>query len=91
MLILSIQGLAQAKQNEKDTVRFPIKDRRVDFLNQPSNNPFDIRDTNLVKKKVEYDPATKTYQVGEYIGKRFLRNPNTLSFDECNLIHCKVS
>ncbi|MEY2646436.1 MAG: cell surface protein SprA, partial [Bacteroidota bacterium] len=57
-------------------------DRRVDFLNQPSNNPFDIRDTNLVKKKVEYDPATKTYQVGEYIGKRFLRNPNTLSFDE---------
>jgi hypothetical protein len=61
------------KQNEKDSVKFPIKDRRVDFLSQPSTNPFDIRDTSLVKKRVDYDPATKTYQVREFIGNKFVR------------------
>lgn len=82
LLCLSSSVFAQINSNKKDSLHYPIKDRRGDFLTQPSNNPFDLRDTSLVKKKVDYDPATKTYQVREYIGNRFLRNPNTLSFDE---------
>ena len=82
LLCLSSSVFAQLNSNKKDSIHYPIKDRRGDFLTQPSNNPFDLRDTSLVKKKVDYDPATKTYQVREYIGNRFLRNPNTLSFDE---------
>jgi len=40
-----------AKKNvKKDTVYYPIKDRRGDYLSQPSNNPFDLRDTSIVKK-----------------------------------------
>ena len=58
---------AQLNSNKKDSIHYPIKDRRGDFLTQPSNNPFDLRDTSLVKKKVDYDPATKTYQVRGHI------------------------
>ncbi|MEY3620436.1 MAG: hypothetical protein RLZZ391_802, partial [Bacteroidota bacterium] len=35
-------------------LRYPIADRRADFLSQPSNNPFDIRDSSLLKRRVEY-------------------------------------
>ena len=82
LLSVSSVVLAQSNKNKKDSVNYPIKDRRVDFLTQPSTNPFDIRDTSLVKKRVDYDPTTKTYQVRELIGNKFLRNPNTLTFDE---------
>ena len=42
----------------KDTLHYAIKDRRGDFLSQPSNNPFDLTDTSVVKRRVDYDPAT---------------------------------
>ena len=45
----------------KDTLHYAIKDRRGDFLSQPSNNPFDLSDTSVVKRRVDYDPVTKTY------------------------------
>ena len=40
-------------------LRYPIQDKRGDFLSQASNNPYDLRDTSIVKRKVEYDAATK--------------------------------
>ncbi len=66
----------------KDSLYFPIKDRRSDFLTQPSNNPFDIRDTSYLKRRIEYDPKTKNYSVTEMIGGRLVKQPATLSFDE---------
>jgi len=45
----------------KDSLHYTIKDRRGDFLSQPSNNPFDLSDTSVVKRRVDYDPATKNY------------------------------
>lgn len=65
-----------------DSLRFPIKDRRGDFLSQPSNNPFDIRDTSILKRSVQYDPATKTYFIKEMRGGQMQRIPATLTFDE---------
>ncbi len=67
---------------KKDTLRFPIKDRRGDFLSQPSNNPFDIRDTSLIKRNVQYDAATKSYFITEMRGGKLQRVPSTLTFDE---------
>ena len=55
------------KVNWKDSLRFNIKDRRSDFLSQPSRNPFDLRDTTLLKRNVEYDPKTKQYVITEKI------------------------
>ena len=63
-------------------LRYPIADRRADFLTQPSNNPFDIRDSSLLKRKVDYDPVTKQYYITEKFGTGYNRFPSTLSFDE---------
>ena len=63
-------------------LRYPIADRRSDFLSQPSINPFDIRDSSLLKRKVDYDPTTKQYYITEKLGTGYNRFPSTLSFDE---------
>ena len=71
-----------AKNASKDTLRYAIKDRRGDFLSQPSNNPFDLRDTGIVKRNVEYDPATKQYFIREFINGRLNKVPASLSFND---------
>jgi len=63
-------------------LRFPIQDKRGDFLSQASNNPYDLRDTSIVKRKVEYDAATKRYYLTDMIGDGYQRTPSTLNFDE---------
>ena len=52
------QGKDTIKKNfRKDTVHYPIRDRRGDFLSDPSNNPFELHDTSVLKRRVEYNPA----------------------------------
>ena len=70
------------KINGRDSVHYAIKDKRGDFLSQPSNNPFDLRDSSLVKRNVEYDPITKQYFIREFINGRLVKVPATLSFDD---------
>ncbi len=65
-----------------DTLRYPIKDRRGDYLSQPSNNPFDLRDTSFIKRNVEYDPVTKQYFIREFVNGRLVKVPAALSFNE---------
>ena len=69
--------------SQKDTsVHFPISDRRGDPMSNRSNNPFDIRDTTLIKQNIEYDPITKQYYIIEKIGNKYYRKPTFLTFDE---------
>ena len=92
VLIFLSKGVltAQVKNNIKDTaskkiqdsVHYAIRDRRGDFLSQPSNNPFDIRDTSVLKKNIEYDPITKQYYIREFVRGKLVKVPATLSFDE---------
>ena len=70
------------KNKSKDTVHYAIKDRRGDFLSQPSNNPFDLRDTSFIKRNIEYDPLTKQYFIREFVNGKLVKLPATLSFDE---------
>ena len=63
-------------------LRYPIADRRADFLSQPSINPFDIRDSSVLNRRVDYDPSTKQYYITEKLGSGYNRFPSTLSFDE---------
>lgn len=63
----------------QDTV--PIKDRFGDFLNDQSNNPFDLN-TSLIKQEVEYDPETGNYILTEKIGDEFYRMPTYMTFEE---------
>ncbi len=63
-------------------LRYPIQDKRGDFLSQPSNNPYDLRDTSIIKRKVEYDAASKRYLLTDMIGSGYQKPTATLSFDE---------
>ncbi|MEI6264075.1 MAG: cell surface protein SprA [Sphingobacteriia bacterium] len=67
---------------QKDSLRFPISDRRGDPFSNSNKNPFDLNDTSLIKKSVEYDPKTKSYFIKEKIGSTIYRKPTTLQFDE---------
>jgi cell surface protein SprA len=70
------------KNKGRDSVHYAIKDTRADFLLQPSRNPFDLRDTSLLKRNVQYDPATKQYFVREYINGREVKVPAYYNFDD---------
>lgn len=61
---------------------FPINDKRSDFLTQPSNNPFDFRDTSFLKRRIEYDPVSRNYLINETIGNTYKRSNSSLSFDD---------
>ncbi|MFY8024481.1 MAG: cell surface protein SprA, partial [Sediminibacterium sp.] len=67
---------------QKDSLRFPIQDRRGDAFSAPNKNPFDIKDTGLVKRKTEYDPKTKSYFISEKIGSIWYRKPAAISFTD---------
>ena len=73
---------ANSSAQQKDSLRFPINDRRGDPYANTSKNPFDLRDTLLIKKSIEYDPKTKSYLIREKIGSINYRKPTSLSFDE---------
>jgi cell surface protein SprA len=70
------------KAQQKDSLRFPISDRRGDPLSNQSNNPFDLQDSKLIKRNIEYDPKTRQYYITEKIGNHYYRTPTYLTFEE---------
>lgn len=46
-----------------DTV--PLKDRSGNFVQNPKDNPFDLKDPKVVEQKIEYDPESGEYKVTE--------------------------
>jgi cell surface protein SprA len=67
---------------KRDSLRYPLTDRRGDRFSDYRRNPFDLRDTGYLKQKIEYDPATKEYYITEKIGDTYYRKPTALTFDE---------
>jgi len=81
-IVIFLLSGTRALSQQKDSLRYPINDRRGDPLSDRSNNPFDIRDTFLIKRNIEYDPITRQYYIVEKIGKTYYRKPTSLTFDE---------
>ena len=65
-----------------DSLHYPIKDRRGDYLFGERSNTYDLRSPSNFTDSVVYDPVTKTYIIYEKIGNRYYRNPTTYSFNE---------
>ena len=67
--------------NKKDTLPFPIYDRRGDFI---SANPgiYDFKLPPNITDSIVYDPVTKNYIVYEKIGNRFYRIPTYYTAEE---------
>ncbi len=67
---------------QKDTLRFPLQDRRGDKLTQRNKNPFDLKDPSNFSDSIVYDPKTKEYFIIEKVGGKYFRKPTSLTFDE---------
>lgn len=67
---------------QRDSLRFPINDRRGDAFSNGAGNPFNLTDTSLIKQRIEYDPKTKQYYIIEKIGNSYYRTPTYLTFEE---------
>lgn len=79
---LSFAHTASPFHTAQDTTKYPIQDRRGDPYTYPNRNSFDLNDTSIVKRKVEFDPVTKQYFVIEKIGNQYYRTPMTFSMKE---------
>jgi cell surface protein SprA len=77
-------GIARrtADTAHRDTLRFPLYDRRGDRFSNPNKNPFDLKDPSNIKDSIEYDPVTKQYYILEKVGNQYYRKPTYLTFDE---------
>lgn len=78
-----------AQTNTKDSLRFPLTDRRGDKFTFNSTNPFDLSDTGIIKQRLEYDPVTNRYNIVEKIGNTLYRNPTYLTFQEYYQLRAK--
>jgi hypothetical protein len=78
---LSLILWQSAHAQSKTGLRYPIKDRRVAAIQEPSKNPYDIRDTTLIKKTVVFDPITRQYKIVETIRGKLYRTPSYIDFD----------
>ncbi|TSA65542.1 MAG: cell surface protein SprA, partial [Sediminibacterium sp.] len=78
LLFCSVSVIAQ----QRDSLRFPIADRRADAFSLGNKNPFALSDTSLIKQTIEFDPATKQYFIIEKIGNKLYRTPTYLSYED---------
>lgn len=68
--------------SRRDTLKYPIRDRRGTSVTDPVRNAIDLKDPRNINKTVEYDPVTRQYTVTEKIGSQNYRQPTVLSFGE---------
>ena len=80
-LITGVNG-QQDTLLSKDTLIFPLKDRRGDKFSQSSRNTFDLKDPANITDSIAYDAKTKEYYIYEKIGNKYYRKPTSLTFDE---------
>jgi cell surface protein SprA len=65
-----------------DTNRYPIYDRYGDPYSWRNRNTFDLLDTSIIKKTIEYDPRTNQYYIIEKIGDKYYRTPTAFTMEE---------
>ncbi len=85
-LLLVGSGLFAQKTDtsrlKKDSLHFPLQDRRGDRFTWQNHNPFDLQDSSIIKQTIEYDPIKKQYIIVEKVGNTVYRTPTTMTFDE---------
>ncbi len=78
-LFISMNVWAQTDSTE---IHYPITERQDDFLNNESQNPFDLEDPDVVVKVVTYNPETDTYIITEKVNGVDVKAPTYMTFDE---------
>ena len=69
--------------SKRDSLRWPIQDRRGDrFSNPNGNNPWFLKDPPNLHDSIVYDPDTRQYYIIEKIGNQYYRKPTYMTFEE---------
>ncbi|MEJ7673604.1 MAG: cell surface protein SprA [Chitinophagaceae bacterium] len=63
------------------TLRYPIQDRRGDFISTDKRT-FDLNQPSNIQDSIAYDPVSKKYYVYEKIGSKYYRTPTWYTFEE---------
>jgi cell surface protein SprA len=93
LIIFIIVGLPAAAQNfasladtthlnYNDSLRFPIHDRRGDFISDNKKSTYDLAQPPNINDSVAYDAKTQLYTVYEKVGDKYYRTPVTYTFTE---------
>ena len=68
--------------NFRDSLRFPITDRRGDFVSSGSKKTYDLGNPSNITDSVVYDAINRRYIVFEKIGEKYYRIPTIYTFEE---------
>ncbi|HMG83076.1 MAG TPA: cell surface protein SprA, partial [Ferruginibacter sp.] len=68
--------------NYNDSLRFPIHDRRGDFISDNKKSTYDLSQPPNIDDSIAYDSKTQLYTVYEKVGDKYYRTPVTYTFDE---------
>ena len=82
ILILFFLGLGLNLFSQTDSTNYSIEEREGDFINNNSDNPFDLDDPDAIVKEVTYDPETDTYIITETVNGVNIKPPTYMTFDE---------
>jgi hypothetical protein len=74
--------LTDTPSTQKDTLKFPIEDRKTDKLLHKAAATFDLKDPANIKTEIEYDPVQRLYSITERVGKEYYRAPSYMTFEE---------
>lgn len=80
-MFCTVHSFAQTK-TDTTQLHYPLQDRRGDWLSWQNTNPFDIADSSVIQRDIEYDPVTKQFYITEKIGNTVYRKPTYLTYDE---------
>ena len=80
--IITSNSTDSTAPNYNDSLRFPIHDRRGDFISDNKKSTYDLDQPPNIDDSVAYDNKTQLYTVYEKIGDKYYRTPVTYTFDE---------
>ena len=81
------QGVSYPDSTQKDTTQtkllFPFNDLTGNpYLDSKNQSPLYLKNPSNIKKEIEYNPATNTYEFVTKIGDKTYRTPTEMSFDD---------
>ena len=82
LLFILLVSVIKAQDSTSIDLPYPLYDREGDFLTDPSNNPFDFDDTDVVEQNIEYDAETDRYIITETLNGVNIKPPTYMTFDE---------
>ncbi len=82
LIFILLVSVIKAQDSTSIDLPYPLYDREGDFLTDPSNNPFDFDDPDVIEQHIEYDAETDRYIITETLNGVNIKPPTYMTFDE---------